>query len=153
MNTKRLWIAGALVVTLAGAAAAGRAEAHWRCGPPSAAAEPALQEKAAQIRQKYESRFAELEARMRTTARDLDEALAAGEADRAQELRQKLYDLEKEYAGLRIDVRAELDAAGLAGAGWMPGPWACRWHDGHGWGSGPRHMARAGGRGMYGCPW
>jgi len=152
MSTKRLWIAGALVVTLAGAALAGKAEACWGCNPAWAPADPAVQAQATEIRQKYADEFTTLAAKMRTTARDLDTALAAGEADRAEELRQELYDLEKEYAGLRAKAWAELEGAGVAGA-WMPGPWACRWHDGHGWGPGPRQMAR--GTMAWGddCPW
>ncbi|WP_025323225.1 OmpH family outer membrane protein [Deferrisoma camini] len=130
MSTKRLWIAGALVVTLAGAALAGKAEACWGCNPAWAPTDPAVQAQAVEIRQKYADEFTTLAAKMRTTARDLDEALAAGQADRAEELRQELYDLEKEYAGLRAKAWAELERAGVAGA-WMPGPWACRWHDGH----------------------
>ncbi len=152
MNTKRLWIAGALVVTLAGAALAGKAEACWGCYPAGVSVDPAAQTQAAEIRQKYADEFTTLTAKMRTTARELDGALASGDTARAGELRQQLYDLEKEYAGLRAKAWAELEGAGVVG-GWMPGPWACRWHDDHGWMAGSRQVARSGGPGWYGCRW
>ena len=155
MKRRHLLIVGAPTVALAGTALAGNAEACWGCAPSPAATDPAVQAKAVEIRKQYDERFNTLGARLRTTSRDLDAALAQGDTARADELRQKLYDLEKEHAALRAEAWAELEQAGAAGT-WMPGAWACRWHDGHrGMGRGYAMQGRMGPQGPSGpgCRW
>ncbi len=153
MNWKKIALGSTLAGTLLLSGMSGPALAHWGCDAPGqSAVSPADQAKIDEVRQKYDADLTSLEANLRTTSRDLDQALIDKDSATAGELRQKLYDLEREYYGVRDQAWSEMAPAGGAG-NWGHDGWHCQWHDGHDWASrGGATVSRwSGSRG--GCCW
>lgn len=141
MNRKKIALGIVLAGTLLITGLSGQALACWGCSAPrQAAATPVEQAKVHEIRQKYDADLSSLEAKLRTTSRDLDEALSAQDSVHADEFRQKLYDLERKYYTVRDQAWSEMAEAGVAG-NWAHAGWNCRWHEGHEWASRGEPMA------------
>jgi hypothetical protein len=106
-----------------------------------------------EIRQKYDAEMTSLEAKLRATSRDLDQAVTDQDSAKTGELRQKLYALEQEYYTVRDKAWAEMERSGApAYAG--RGGWNCRRHDDHAWGRGGNRHAGSWGPGHRGgCCW
>lgn len=133
MNWKKIAFGSTLAGTLLISGMAGPALAYWGCyAPGQTAATPTDQAKLEEIHQKYDGELTSLEAKLRTTSRDLDQALSAQDSAKAGELRQELYGLEREYDTLRDRAWGEMAQAGVTG-NWGRAGWNCRWHDGHDW--------------------
>ncbi|MEW6488063.1 MAG: hypothetical protein AB1578_09120 [Thermodesulfobacteriota bacterium] len=131
MNWKKIALGSTVVGTLMLTGLSGQALACWDCtAPRQAAATPADQAKLEEIRQKYAADLTTLEAKLRITSRDLDQALADRDSAKADDLRQKLDELEREYYGVRDRAWDEMAAAGSTGA-WGRAGWNCQWHEGH----------------------
>ena len=147
MKLKTLAIGTALVGSLVTAGFAVPALAQrpgWRTDTSTTSAD---QGKIDAIQKKYDADLTRMEAQIRTTGRDLDQALAAQDTAKAEELRQKLSEQQKSYFDLRNKAWSELRDAGYPGA-WASGGWTCPWHDEMMNGYGPNGMM--GGYGRYG---
>ncbi len=128
MNWKTIALAGVLATSLATIGAVNSALAGWGCDMPYSTSAPGDQAKIDGIRQKYDADRTSLEANLRATSRDLDQALIDKDSAKTEELRQKLYGLEREYSTVHDRARAEMRQAGV-GRDWGSGGWSCRWHD------------------------
>jgi hypothetical protein len=123
MNWKKIALGSTLAGTLMLTGLSGQALAYWGCYTAGQTAVSATdQAKIDEIRQKYDADLTSLEAKLRTTSRDLDQAL----------IDQDLYDLEREYYTVRDRAWGEMAEAGVTG-NWGHDGWNCRWHDGHDW--------------------
>ncbi len=153
MNWKTIALGSALAGTLMLTGLSGQALACWGCAAPGqAAAAPADQAKADEIRQRYDADLTALEAKLRITSRDLDQALADRDPAKADDLRRTLDELEREYYGVRDQAWDEMAAAGATGA-WGRAGWNCRWHQGHDRAPRGGAMASRWGGHRGGCCW
>ena len=133
MNWKKIALGSTLAGSLMLTGLSGQALACWGCyAPGRAAASPADQARIDEIRQKYDADLIALEAKLRATSRDLDQALIDRDSAKAGQLRQELYDLEREYDTLRDRAWGEMGEVGVAGT-WGHAGWNCRWHGSHDW--------------------
>jgi hypothetical protein len=154
MNWKKLALRSTVAGTLVISGLSGLALANWNCYAPLGrnAATPADQAKLDAIRQKYDADLATLEAKLRTTSRDLDQALIDEDSTKAGELRQKLYELEGEYYTVRDQAWGEMTRAGATG-NWGRSGWNCPGNDGNHWArDGGTAMTRGSGN-RGGCCW
>jgi hypothetical protein len=119
MNRKSIVIGSAAIASLFALAVAAPAvtqRAGWRTDTSATSADRG---KIEAIQKKYEGDLTRMEAQLRITERELDQALADQDSAKAAELRQKLSDQQKEYFSLRDKAWSELREAGG-----YPGAWA-----------------------------
>jgi Skp family chaperone for outer membrane proteins len=153
MNWKTIALAGVLATSLVTMGAVNSALARWGCRMPHSRAVSVDPAKIDEVRQKYDAEMSTLEAKLRATSRDLDQAVIDQDSAKTGKLRQKLYDLEQEYYTIRDKAWAEMAQVG-AGRNWGSGGWNCRWHDDHAWDRGGNRHAGNWGRGHRGgCCW
>jgi hypothetical protein len=153
MNWKNLALGSTLATTLVFTGLSGSALAQWDGYDPShSTASSSDSVKIDEMRQAYDAKLTPLEAKLRATSRDLDQALIDEDSTKAGELRQRLYELEGEYYTVRDQAWGEMARAG-ATSNWGRSGWNCGWHNEHdGWAGGKTAMNRwSGNRGS--CCW
>ncbi len=127
MRKLTIVLAATAISLAAGVAVVGAAQAHSGCsddnGKQGLSAEQA--QKVDQLRETYGAELETLAARTRTTARDLDRALAEGDTARADELRQELEQARTDLAAVRDRLLADAREAGVAGPWVMMLGWDC----------------------------
>jgi hypothetical protein len=113
MNRKSIVIGSAFIASLFAVGLTGPALAQTGAGARADAPATSVdQSKIDAIHKKYDGDLTRMEAQLRITERDLDQALADQDSAKAAELRQKLADQQREYFGLRAKAWRELREAG-----------------------------------------